>query len=88
MTLEELEIMVRAGESDRVELKRSTGQLSRAGETLSAFLNGTGGMIVFGVTPEGEISGQQVSEHTLRDVASMVQRVEPRAPVDDPLHPR
>ena len=40
MTISELEALVRRGESDSVEFKKSTGQLTRAAETLCAFLNG------------------------------------------------
>jgi ATP-dependent DNA helicase RecG len=49
MTISELEALVRRGESDSVEFKKSTGQLSRAAETLCAFLNGHGGVVVIGV---------------------------------------
>ena len=46
MNLAELQRLVDAGESETVELKKSTAQLSRAGETLCAFLNGQGGDVV------------------------------------------
>lgn len=42
MNLAEAESIVSAGESEFVELKKSTGQLKRAAETLCGFLNGTG----------------------------------------------
>ena len=69
MNLSELQTIVAAGECPRVELKRSTGELRRGVQTLCAFLNGKGGRVVFGVAPDGEIVGQQVSDKTMRDVA-------------------
>jgi hypothetical protein len=37
-----LQLLFAQGESETLELKRSTGALWRAGETLCAFLNGEG----------------------------------------------
>jgi ATP-dependent DNA helicase RecG len=50
------------------ELKRSTAELKRAGETLCAFLNGGGGRAVIGVGPDGRLVGQEVADITLRSV--------------------
>ncbi len=49
MTANEVEALVRRGESDTIEFKKTTGQLSRAAETICGFLNGHGGILVFGV---------------------------------------
>ena len=59
-----LEQLIAHGESETLELKRSTAELRRAGESLCAFLNGEGGQVVIGVAPEGRIVGQQVSDST------------------------
>ncbi|MFS8087185.1 MAG: helix-turn-helix domain-containing protein, partial [Acidobacteriota bacterium] len=67
------------GESKTLELKRSTAELKRAGETLCAFLNGEGGKVLIGVGPNGELAGQEVGVVTLRDVAAMLGRLEPPA---------
>ena len=64
MKLDELEGVVRGGESETLELKQSTGQLARAAETLCAFLNAKGGIVVLGVTPQGKLVGQQVADKT------------------------
>ena len=77
MELADLEKIVAGGESETVEFKKSTAQLARAGETLCAFLNGQGGRVFIGVTPEGKIVGQQVADSTLREVAAMLARFEP-----------
>lgn len=75
----ELERIVASGESETVEFKKSTAQLPRCGETLCAFLNGQGGRVFIGSTPDGRIVGQQVSDSTLRDLAAMLVRFEPPA---------
>lgn len=81
MRFEDIKRLVSGGESEELEFKSSTGQLNRAVETLCGFLNGRGGRIIFGVTPQGEMVGQQVSEKTQRDIANVIRRLEPPAPV-------
>lgn len=81
MKLADVERLAAAGESEAVEFKKSTSQLRRAGETLCGFLNGTGGVVLIGVGPEGRVTGQTVADTTLRDVASLLERFEPAAPV-------
>lgn len=46
MKRQDLEKIVRAGESETVEFKKSTAQLRRAGETLCGMLNGNGGRVL------------------------------------------
>ncbi len=73
---------IAAGESETLELKRSTAQLPRAGKTLCAFLNGGGGRVILGVADTGSVVGQEVSDRTRRDIAAMLDRFEPPAPVE------
>ncbi|MCK4415227.1 MAG: putative DNA binding domain-containing protein [Candidatus Eisenbacteria sp.] len=82
MDLKVLQRIVADGESETVEFKKSTAQLSRAGETLCGFLNGRGGRVLIGVTPAGKIVGQHVSDKTQQEIAAMLQRFEPPAPVE------
>lgn len=82
MNLAILQELVAQGESETLELKRSTVEVRRAGETLCAFLNGEGGQILIGVGPDGKIIGQQVSDNTLRDIAAILGRFEPPARID------
>ncbi|MBI2567947.1 MAG: putative DNA binding domain-containing protein [Candidatus Schekmanbacteria bacterium] len=82
MNLAVLEQLIAGGESETLELKRSTADLRRAGESLCAFLNGEGGQVVIVVAPDGKINGQQVMDSTLRDVAAMLGRFEPPARVE------
>ena len=69
--------LVAKGESATLEIKRSTGELREAMQTLCAFANGKGGRVVIGAKPGGELVGQQVSEQTLHDLAAARERFEP-----------
>jgi ATP-dependent DNA helicase RecG len=82
MDLKELKSIVAAGESQTVELKKSTAQLPRAGETLCAFLNGGGGRVLIGIAPDGTIVGQGVTDKTQQEIARMLDRFDPPAPVE------
>jgi len=79
MDIKELKELVSSGESETVEFKKSTGQLRRAAETLCGMLNGSGGRVLIGVTPEGRILGQTISDKTIREVAEELQKFEPPA---------
>ncbi len=81
MNLADVQRLAAAGESEDVELKKSTSQLRRAGETLCGFLNGTGGIVVIGVMSDGRVVGQTVADTTLRDIGALLDRFEPAAPV-------
>ena len=87
MELPELQQLVAAGESERLEFKKSTGELKAGMTTLCALLNGVGGRVVFGVTPSGRIVGQQVTESTLQDVAQEIRKLEPPAHIEQTLVP-
>jgi ATP-dependent DNA helicase RecG len=82
MTESDVRALALGGESETVEFKRSTGQLSRAGETLCSLLNGNGGQVIFGVAPDSQVVGQSVSDTTMQDVAQMIRRFEPPAPIE------
>lgn len=63
-TLDDIRNLINSGtETDSIEFKKTTGQLERGMETLCAFLNGTGGTVLFGVTDEGKIAGQRKKGH-------------------------
>jgi len=82
MDVESLKQLVAGGESDRLEFKRTTGELRAAMESLCAFLNGSGGEVLIGVTDSGKILGQQVADSTLRDVGQALQRLEPPVAIE------
>jgi ATP-dependent DNA helicase RecG len=82
MNLTTLPSLIAEGESETLEFKRSTAELKRVGETLCAFLNGDGGRVLIGVSPDGRLVGQEVADSTLRDIAAMLGRFEPPARVE------
>lgn len=77
MLLDELKRLVVQGESDRLEFKKSTGQKFEAGKAVCAMLNSLGGFVLFGVSDDGKIIGQQVSNKTLEDLAIDLKKIEP-----------
>lgn len=79
MDINKLKELISKGESSHLEFKKTTGQLKAAFETLCAFLNGTGGTILIGVTDKGQIVGQQVNDKTLQDLARELSKIEPKA---------
>lgn len=81
-TLDIVKELITETENGQLEFKETTGQLERAMETLCAFLNGTGGTILFGVTDKGKIIGQEVSDKTKRDIAEAIRRIEPFATIE------
>ncbi len=58
MDLTEVKSIVdKFGESDMVELKKSTASLKAAAQTLCAFLNGRGGTVFIGVSDNRKLIG-------------------------------
>ena len=82
MNLEQIQIMVSNGESDITEFKKSTAQLKSACETACAFLNSDGGTILFGVTDNLRIIGQEVSDKTKRDIGNELVKITPNANIE------
>lgn len=60
-------------ETETLEFKKSTGEIKEAMISISSILNKHGiGTIYFGVKPDGDIIGQDVSESSLRNVSRVV----------------
>lgn len=79
MTAERIAKMVSAGESEALEFKTTTGTRREATRTVCAMLNQQGGNVLFGVSPEGHITGQQVNDRTLEQLSAEFQRIDPPA---------
>lgn len=79
MSLVDLERLIASGESESLELKKSTAELRSGMQTLCGFLNGKGGRLLFSVKPDGSLVGQAVSDQTLRDIAGAFEGFEPPA---------
>lgn len=66
-------------ESERIEFKKSTSELKHALEDLCAFANSGEGVIYFGISDDGKIVGQDISDNTLRRVSTTIlSSIEPR----------
>jgi ATP-dependent DNA helicase RecG len=79
MRLEELKKLVTKGESQNLEFKKTTGQRTEAAKSICAMLNGLGGFVLFGISDQGEIGGQQVTTKTIEDITHELRKIEPPA---------
>ena len=77
----QLAALVKKGEGLTLECKRSTAEIQGAMQSLCAFLNGSGGIVIIGVGPDGRLIGQDVSDATQQKIAAALDRFEPPAPV-------
>lgn len=60
-------------ESETLEFKKTTGEVDKAMDNIASMLNKHGhGTLYFGVSPNGEVTGQQVSASSLDDVARKI----------------
>ena len=60
-------------ETETLEFKKTTGEMNAAMISIVAILNKHGvGTVYFGVKPNGDVTGQDVSESSLRDVSRAV----------------
>ena len=90
MTATEITSWAAAGESETLELKRSTGERREGVRTLCAMLNHVGGRVLFGVEPNGRVIGQHIGQQTLEELAQEIGEIDPpvypsieRVPVGD-----
>ncbi len=67
-------------ETETIEFKKSTGELKEAMKSISSILNKHGiGTLYFGIKPNGDVTGQEISESTLRDVSRTIyESISPR----------
>jgi len=72
-----IEDIIKGGESETVEFKRSLAETREIIETVCAFANTKGGVIIVGIDDEGEIKG--VGKRTIEDlVLKIANSTEPR----------
>jgi ATP-dependent DNA helicase RecG len=77
MTPDQITAWAASGESETLELKRTTGERREAARTVCAMLNHRGGRVLFGVEADGRAFGQQVSDHTIEEVAQELRMIDP-----------
>ncbi len=81
MKLQDLEELIQNGESDTLEFKKTTASLDGAAQTLCGFLNGKGGHVLIGVSANGKLAGQSVTDCTLQEIARALAKFEPHAQI-------
>ena len=70
--------LLKTGESEKVEFKRSVGELKEIIETVVAFANANGGWIFIGVDDSGAITGVKIGKDTIEKlVNNIVQMTDP-----------
>ena len=79
MKINEVKKLLNTGESETVEFKKSTALLDAAFETICAFLNGIGGVVIIGVNDKGKIIGQDVEDSTRKKIAAHEAKIWPQA---------
>ena len=82
MNIDHLKLLLAQGESNTLEFKTSTAQLKSAFETVCAFLNNKGGIVLIGVNDKGQLIGQDVSDNTRREIGREINKIEPMALID------
>lgn len=77
MDLEKVKQLITEGESTELEFKTSTSKLKSACETLCAFVNTRGGVVLIGVKDDGTIIGQHVTDETRLEISNLITKFEP-----------
>jgi ATP-dependent DNA helicase RecG len=82
MDIKKIQNLIAKRECQHIEFKTTTGQLKGAFETICAFLNGQGGIVLIGVNDKCQIVGQDVSDTTRQEIARELHKVEPAPQID------
>ena len=70
--------LLKKGEGERIEYKRSLGEIKEILETIVAFANTNGGWIVVGVDDDGRVVGVKIGKGTLENlVNTIIQSTDP-----------
>lgn len=77
LSLDYIRQLASGNEGADVEFKETTGQLNRGMETLCGMINGSGGVVVFGVSNKGKIIGQEISDKTTREIGEAINKFDP-----------
>lgn len=77
MDISKIDKLAQNGESPSLEFKTSTSQLNGACETICAFLNAKGGIVLVGVKNNGQLIGQHATDNTRQEIAREIKKIEP-----------
>ncbi len=64
--------IIKKGESETLEFKKSTGEWKEIIKTVSAFSNTKGGYILIGISDKGKVTGIQVGKKTIEDLTNKI----------------
>ena len=60
-------------ETEKIEFKKTTGELREGITSLASMLNKNGyGILYFGVKDNGDVVGQQMGDRTLREISQAI----------------
>ncbi len=82
MNLEKIKVICARKETKTVEFKTSTALVRAVFETICAFLNGKGGIVLIGVRDDGRILGQHISDGTRKEISKEIKKIEPAPQVE------
>ncbi len=68
---------VHQGESETQEFKRTTAEQRSAAHALCAMLNHRGGRVLFGISDDKQIIGQEVSDRTMQELVREITAIDP-----------
>jgi len=78
MQIKKLKALIKQGESEVLEFKKSTGLLDGAMKTVCAFLNSeAGGTVLIGVMDNKKIIGQEVTDEVRKKIAIELNKIDP-----------
>ncbi|RLE66714.1 MAG: hypothetical protein DRJ47_01730 [Thermoprotei archaeon] len=79
MKFHEISELISLGEGESIEFKSSLGELKEIGETVCAFLNKRGGIVLVGVSDEGRILGVEIGIRTLERLSNfLLETIKPK----------
>lgn len=82
MESETLKELISLGESEILEFKKSISSLKSIFQTLCAFLNASGGLVLIGVLDNGKIVGQVFNQGVSLKIAAELAKIEPPSYID------
>lgn len=83
LKIEDIQNLIRQGESKTLEFKKSLASLDTAGKALCGFLNQThGGSVLVGVNDNGKIIGQEHNDSVSKKIAAFLNRFQPTGRID------
>lgn len=78
MTIEDIKTIIQGDETRTLEVKKTTGELKDGMRSACAFLNTSGGWLLFGIAPTTlKILGQVVTDNTRKEIAREIAKMEP-----------